>query len=234
MSDIGATLQVIVVGLLSVLIVIIIAVYSGYAFLSTARFLGNIASNGAIQIEGIVASAVAQGNAIIQGAENTIIGISGDVTNAVITGLQLIFGAVTSIGKGILDAISDGAGAITDILIELQQNLSTTAMNFFEPVKQLYLMYGSVFLDVLSAVQSSFGPVYTTINGILLLSCCVAQAIKDFPGVPSFSLPGGCPDNDCACLCTSCSSQCTTCPCVSGTNCECPGKGSTACCPTFF
>jgi hypothetical protein len=235
MSDsIGSTLQVVVVGLISVLVVIVIAVFAGFNFLTTARFLSTVAENGAVQVEGIVTSAISQANAIIQGAENTVVGIAGDVTNAVITGLQLIFGTVTSIGTGVLDAISDGAGAITDILIELQQNLTTAFINFFTPVKDIYVMYGNVFNDVLSAVQSAFGPVEAIINGTILLACCVAQAIRNFPDIPSFSLPGGCATNDCGCLCSSCDSACTNCPCSSGTTCTCAGRGSTPCCQSFF
>jgi hypothetical protein len=189
-------------------------------------------------VEGIVSSAVAQANAIIQGAENTVAGIASDVTNAVVSGLQLIFGTVTSVGKGVLDAISDGAGAITDILIELQNNLTTTFINFFQPVKDMFLFYGNTIVDVLSAVQSAFGPVEALVNATVLLACCIAQAIQQFPGGPSFTLPGGCATNDCGCLCRACDDACgdsgASCGNDCNQTCTCASRGSHPCCPSLF
>jgi hypothetical protein len=171
------------------------------------------------------------------GTLNTIV---NDVTSAVLAGVQLIFGTVQSLGQGILDSVADGASAIESILVELQQNLSSTFYNIITPLQQTALMFGNVFLDVISALQSAFGPFEAIINGTLLLACCIAQAIENFPGGPSGTLPGKCADGTCSCLCTACSSECNgACnvsgSCVPGALCDCPGgAGGTRCCLSLF
>jgi hypothetical protein len=229
MSDsVTSIVQVAVMGLISVIIILVLGVFNVFSLYGSIRFLYGIAQTGATAVTSLATSALSQAKSIIIGAENTLVTISGEVSNSVISGLQVIFGSISSIGNSVLDTITEGAGAITDILIELAQNITTAFINFMLPTKDVFLMYGDIFIDVINTIASAFGPIQAIINGTVLLSCCVAQSIKNFPGGPSISLPGNCSTNDCGCLCS-----CSACG-PSPTECTCPGRGSTPCCESLF
>lgn len=224
----GSTLQVVVVGLVSVLVVVIVAIFEFSTLNRAVEYIGSVASRGANVIETLAVGAVGQTKSILDGSYQSLSEIVRDVSNSVVTGLQLIFGAIITIGKAVLTGITEGAAALTEILIELTQNVVLAMNAAFTPLVDIFAALGNVLLDIITSVQAAFGPIVAVITATVLLTCCISKAVRDFPGVPYFALPGNCATDDCGCLC-SCSA------CDPNPNpCTCPSRGSNPCCTSFL